>query len=100
MRCSELKRVIPTVIGWAVSSVVMVRTKRKSFQTAINERMAAAKTPGAVKGTITYQRACKREAPSIRAASSRSGGRSRKNEDINQIDSGKVRTRSGIIRAA
>src|SRR6266571_309710 len=65
----------------------------------MNVRIAAAKTPGAVSGTIISHRARIREAPSTRAASSRSGGRSRKNEVINQTVIGGLITRSGIIRA-
>ena len=66
----------------------------------MNERMAAAKTPGAVSGTITSHSARILVAPSTSAASSRSGGRSRKNEVMNHTVIGKVSTRSGMIRAA
>src|SRR5579884_2638642 len=80
IKCSPLKSGIATVTVCAFESDVIVKPNKKSFQTLMKERIAVVKTPGAASGRITRHKVPRRLHPSILAASSRSGGNSRKND--------------------
>src|SRR5262245_41508507 len=67
-----------------------------SFQAKKNVRIAAVKTPGAARGTITLRNACHDVAPSTWAACSISQGISRKKADRVQIASGSVNDMYGM----
>ena len=79
--------------GRAASVEVREMANTKSFQAKKNARMAAVKTPGAARGTITFRKACQAVAPSTWAACYISQGISRKNAASVQIDSGRVNDR-------
>src|ERR687886_504139 len=77
--------------GRALSVDVSEIPKTKSFQAKKKVRMAAVKTPGAARGTITLRNACHGVAPSIWAACSISHGISRKKAESVQIAKGRVK---------
>ena len=68
-----------TVTGW-VASLESWLEIRNSFHDEMNARIAVVKTAGAASGRMILRNACACVHPSIRAASSRSHGISRKNE--------------------
>src|SRR3954447_15346505 len=73
----------PIAAGTVRARVVEVReiAKRKSFQHAMNTRIAVVNMPGAASGAMTRRKAWNGVAPSIFAAFSSSHGISRKNAE-------------------
>src|SRR5213594_3600539 len=65
-----------------------ITEKRKLFQENTNDRIAVATTPGLTSGSAIRQKTPRCEQPSIRPASSRSGGTSSKNEIMTQMMDG------------
>src|SRR5258708_13755536 len=79
--------------------LMKVRAKRKSFHAWMKSRIAAVKTPGAESGTVIFQKACMRVAPSTRADSSSSLGNSLKKAVSVQMQMGSVKVTLGRINA-
>ena len=72
-------RAMATVTG-SVAVVESWRASMNSFHVAMNARIAVVNSAGAARGSRTRRKACPREAPSTRAASSSSHGSCRKKD--------------------
>src|SRR4028119_1828959 len=89
----ETKRIMPGGSVRRLSSEIRTRAKRYSFQAKRNAKMPVAMMPGTACGSTTSQRAPRRVAPSISAASSRSMGTEAKKSRITHMTKGSEKVR-------
>ena len=76
-------------VAVVVFPLVRMSANRNSFQAPTKTNTAVAKIPPRASGATTWVRTCHSVAPSIRAASTRFAGRSRRNPRTIQIANGK-----------